>query len=67
MARNQASVPVPNDNTPKLLGINFDPSVQRKRTVTFDVETEYPDALNVGDTIHTLSGFMIGTITDVVR
>lgn len=55
------------EQRPNVLGIPFDPAVQRKHSVTIDVETEYPASINVGDTVHTLSGFQIGTITDVVR
>lgn len=51
---------------PTLAGRPFDPAALRKTTVTLDIETEYPAALNVGDTIHSDSGFLIGTITDVV-
>lgn len=59
-------MPTPND-IPKIAGRDFDPAALRKSTVTLDVETDYPASLNVGDTIHTVSGFLIGTITDVVN
>lgn len=54
---------MPEDNTPTLAGRPFDPAVLRKSRVLLAVETEYPAQFQPGMTLHSDSGFILGTVT----